>query len=182
MSQTDHTRIRVGDHELGLMGLRRAIEEIAGSHAFKTDEEVREALLERLGKENYIPGPAREDYGRAFIREFRKALGQPHEEVADSGLRIAVLGPGCSQCDRLEQLVIQALAEMNLPASVEHVSDAKEIAGYGFLKMPALVVNGKVLATGAVPSAKEIKGRLLALGAVPIKGPSSQNCLSARSP
>jgi small redox-active disulfide protein 2 len=153
----------VGDHELGIMGLKRALEEIAHSHASKTDAEVKEALLERLTSTNYIPNSARDDYGRAFVREFRKALGQPYEEIPDAGLRIAVLGPGCSQCNTLEQVVIQVLSELDLPASLEHVTDVKEIARYGFLKMPALVINGKIMATGTVPSAKKIKELLAAL-------------------
>jgi hypothetical protein len=49
-----------------------------------------------------------------------------------------------------------ALAEMGLPASVEHVIDIKEIANYGFVGTPALVINGKVVASGTVPTAKKV--------------------------
>ena len=157
MTQTDHTRIRVGDTDLGVMGLRRAIEEIASSYSSKSDAEVKDALLERLGKSNYIPTSARDDYGRAFVRAFRKALGQPYEDEADGGLRIAVLGPRCSLCDGLEQVVMQALIEMDLPAALEHVADEQEMARYGSLKLPALVVNGKIMASGAILSVKKIK-------------------------
>jgi small redox-active disulfide protein 2 len=153
----DHSRIRVGDHEVGLMGLKQAIEEIACTHSDKTDEEIRDALIERLSKKNYIPGSARNDYGKAFLREFRKFLGQPHEEAANDSLRIVVLGPGCSQCNRLEQTVMEVLNEIDLPASLEHVTDIKEMAKYGFVRTPALVVNGKIVATGTVPPLKKIK-------------------------
>jgi small redox-active disulfide protein 2 len=153
----DHSRIRIGEHEVGLIGLRRAIEEIAQSYANKTDEQVQDALTERLSKKNYIPSSARKDYGKAFVREFRKFLGQPHEEAVQSSLNILVLGPGCSQCNRLEQTVMQALNEMALPASVEHVTDIKEMARYGFIPTPALIINGKVVTKGTVPSVKKIK-------------------------
>lgn len=153
----DHSRIRVGDHEVGLIGLKQAIDEITKSHADKPDEEVQETLIERLSKKNYIPGSARREYGKAFVREFRKFLGQPYEEASEESLRIVVLGPGCFQCNGLEQTVMRVLNEMALPASLEHVTDIKQMAEYGFVRTPALVINGKIVAMGTVPSEKQIK-------------------------
>jgi hypothetical protein len=152
----DHIRIRVGDYEVGLMGLTRAMEEIAESHAERQDADVQEALLEKLSKKNYIPSSARRDYGTALVREFRKFKGQPYKDVEPKGLRIVVLGPGCSQCDRLEQTVMQVLTQMELPASLEHVTDIKEISKYGFVQTPALVINGIVVASGPAPSVKKV--------------------------
>ena len=139
------------------MGLKGAIEEVSRSHAGKTDEEIQQALLERLSRNNYIPSSARADYGRAFLREFRKSLGQPYEETETGGVSVVILGPGCSQCNRLEQLVMQVLSELALGASVEHVSDLKKIAEYGLVATPALVINGKIVARGTVPAARKIK-------------------------
>ncbi len=122
-----------------------------------TDGEVQDALLEKLSERNYIASCAVNEYREAFFREFRKFLGKPYEEALGTSLRIVVLGPGCAQCDRLEQTVKQALTEMSLPASVEHVTDIKEIARYGVATTPALVVNGKIVASGTVPSVTKIK-------------------------
>ncbi len=157
----EHSRIRVGDHEVGLIGLKQAIEEIVESFANKTEEEVRDALTEKLSQKNYIPSSARWDYGKAFIREFRKFLGQPYEEASDESLRIVVVGPGCYQCDCLEQSVMQVLTQLDLPASLEHVADIKETAKYGSVRIPALMINDQVVATGKVPSVKEIREWLL---------------------
>jgi small redox-active disulfide protein 2 len=161
MADDDLCRIRVGDHEVGLIGLKRTIEEIAPSYADKTDEEIQDILVGRLSKKNYIPNSANQDYGKAFVREFRKYLGQPYEEASGGSLRIVVLGPGCSQCNRLEETVMQVLNEMTLPASLEHVKDIKEIAKYGLVRTPALVLNEKVVASGSVPSEKRIKELLM---------------------
>jgi small redox-active disulfide protein 2 len=152
----DSSQIWVGEDKIGLRGLKEAIEEIAQSYADKTDEEIRDALLERLSEKNYIASCARKEYGEAFLREFRKFLGQPYEEALGTSLRIVVLGPGCSQCNRLEQTVKQSLTEMGLPASLEHVTDVKEMAKYGFVSTPALVINGTVVASGTVPTAKRV--------------------------
>ena len=153
----DSSQIWVGEDKVGLRGLKEAIEEIAQSYANKTDEEIKDALLERLSEKNYIASCARKEYGEAFLREFRKFLGQPYEEALGTSLRIVVLGPGCSQCNRLEQTVKQALTEMGLPASLEHVTDVKEMAKYGFVSTPALVINDKIVSRGTVPSVKNIK-------------------------
>ncbi len=163
MTSDDYTKIRVGDHDIGLIGLRQVLADIARSHGSKSHAEIQRVLLEKLSGKNYIPRSAREAYSKALVREFRKSLGQAGDGSEDSGpLRISVLGPGCSQCDRLEQTVMQVLSEMGLPASVEHVTDIKEIAKYGFIQTPALMINGKIVAKGLVPSAKKIREWLTA--------------------
>ncbi|HBD09770.1 MAG TPA: hypothetical protein DCZ69_16075, partial [Syntrophobacteraceae bacterium] len=102
-------------------------------------------MVERLSKDNYIPANVREDYGKAFVREFRKFLGQPYIEDTKAGLDVKVLGMGCAQCHRLTQTIMELLTELQLPAAVDHVMDIKEIAGFGVMGSPALVINGKVM-------------------------------------
>jgi small redox-active disulfide protein 2 len=164
MTQDDHSIIRVGEDRIGLRGLKSAMEEISQSPGDKTDEAISEALLKKLSEKNYIAASARKEYGRALVREFRKFLGQAVEDPVPKGLSIIVLGPGCAQCNRLEQLVKKVLTEMGLAAAVDHVTDLKEIATYGIVSTPALVVNGKIVARGTVPSAKKIKEWLTAAG------------------
>lgn len=161
MAEDDYSLIRVGEHQIGLRGMRSAIEEIAQSCGDKTDDEICLALLDKLSDRNYIAESARDEYCRALLMEFRKFLGQAVDEAVPGGLSIVVLGPGCSQCNRLEQLVKQVLTELQLGVSVDHVTDIKEIAKYGIVSTPALLVNGKIVARGTVPSAKKIKELLV---------------------
>jgi small redox-active disulfide protein 2 len=72
-------------------------------------------------------------------------------------MKIEVLGPGCTNCQKLEREVFNALAELNLVADVVKVTDLKQISSYGILMTPGLVVNGKVLCSGKVPGREEIK-------------------------
>lgn len=65
---------------------------------------------------------------------------------------IKVLGSGCANCDRLEQLVFNVLAELNADANVDKVTDFKQIVSYGVISTPALVINGQVKTAGMVPS------------------------------
>ncbi|MBN1842884.1 MAG: thioredoxin family protein [Deltaproteobacteria bacterium] len=71
-------------------------------------------------------------------------------------MEIKVLGPGCPNCERLEQEIYKVLGELNAGADVEHVRDLKEIASHGFVPTPGLVINGQLVSTGKVPSKAEI--------------------------
>jgi len=151
MSQDDIIQIKVDKHSVGIMGLKNVMEEMAGDYAERPDDETTAELLNRLSQKNYISNSAKESYGRAFLREFKKFTGKSYNEDVSEGLVIKVLGPGCNQCDRLEREVIEVLSEMNLSADVEHVRDIKEIGNYGVLGTPGLIINGKVMSVGKVP-------------------------------
>ena len=157
MSQDDVTQIKVNKQPVGLMGFQQIMEEMAEEFADSSDTEVLAELIRRVSKKNYIPDPAKEAYGRALLREFNKFLGRPYEEEASEGLEVKVLGPGCARCDKLEREVIEVMAEMKLAGAVEHVRDIKEIASYGVMGTPGLVLNGKVVSVGTVPSKAKIK-------------------------
>jgi small redox-active disulfide protein 2 len=71
-------------------------------------------------------------------------------------MRIQVLGPGCPKCHEAHTVVLEALAQAGLKDEVEKVSDFQEIAKLGVFSTPGLVVDGKVVCTGRVPSRKEV--------------------------
>jgi small redox-active disulfide protein 2 len=112
--------------------------------------------LDKLKPKNYIPGPALEEYKLAFLREFKKALGEPVSEE-QQGPVIKILGPGCPNCHRLEQLVLELLSEMHLAVDVEHVKDVGQIASFGVISMPALIINNQVKVMGQVPTREALK-------------------------
>ena len=77
-------------------------------------------------------------------------------------MNIKVLGPGCANCVRLEANVHQALEAAGITdAVVTKVTDYADIAAYGIMSTPGLVVDEKVLVSGRVPAASEV-GELLA--------------------
>ncbi|MHB8203709.1 MAG: thioredoxin family protein [Desulfomonilaceae bacterium] len=155
--QDDVVRIRVADFDVGVIGLKKTIEEIAESSSDRADEEIQAVLLDRLSRKNYIPGSARTDYGKAFIREFRKFIGLPYEENAGGPISVVVVGPGCAECNRLEQSVMVALNELGIPASLDHITDMKEASKYGFIATPGLIINGEIVSGGTVPQINKIK-------------------------
>ncbi len=72
-------------------------------------------------------------------------------------MEIKVLGTGCAKCKALEKSTIQAIEESGIEATVTKVEDFLEIMKLGVMTTPALVVDGKVLVKGRVPSVSEIK-------------------------
>ncbi len=75
-------------------------------------------------------------------------------------MEIKVLGPGCANCKRLEALVKEVALEKNLEATFQKVTDYKDIVSYGVMRTPGLVVDGKVVSYGRIPSKEEIAGWL----------------------
>jgi len=162
--QSDISQIKIGQHTHGLVGLKHAIEALSETHANQPDEAVAEELLRRLSKENYIPDNVQQKYGRAFAREFRKHLGQPFTEEKSEMLEIKVLGAGCAVCDGLENQIMEVLTEIGLAADLEHIRDADRIAEYKVKTTPALIINGKVMGAGGVPSKGKIHNWLKKFG------------------
>ena len=72
-------------------------------------------------------------------------------------MEIKILGTGCPKCKALEKATINALAELDIAANVSKVEDIMQIMNYGVVSTPALVIDGKVVVKGHVPSVKEIK-------------------------
>jgi quercetin dioxygenase-like cupin family protein len=163
-SQSDISQIKIGQHTYGIVGLKQALEALSETHAKQPDAAVAEELLRRLSKENYIPGKAQEKYGGAFVREFRKYLGQAFAEEKSELPEIKVLGAGCSVCDGLENQIMEALAETGLAADLEHIRDPDRIAEFKVKTTPALIINGKVMGSGAVPSKGQIQNWLEEFG------------------
>ncbi|GAA3865174.1 thioredoxin family protein [Tessaracoccus defluvii] len=77
-------------------------------------------------------------------------------------MKIKVLGPGCKNCINLEKNTRAALAELGMEADVEKVTDYGEIAGYGVMKTPGLVIDEEVVLSGKVASAAEVADLLRA--------------------
>ena len=111
----------------------------------------------KAAKKNYIPESIKEEYQKALFREFKKFLGEKVEEEKREFLEIAILGPGCYSCNKLEQDVMAVLSESGIQAGLNHISDPSLMAQYGILPTPALIINGKVKSKGTLPSKSMIK-------------------------
>ncbi len=76
-------------------------------------------------------------------------------------MQIKILGSGCAKCNRLEQLTREAVAELGIEASFEHVREMDQIMAYPVMTTPALVVDEVVKVSGRIPSKDELLGWLL---------------------
>lgn len=77
-------------------------------------------------------------------------------------LNIKVLGPGCANCKRLEQMTRREVEKLGLEANIEKVTDYGQIMAYGIISTPGLVINEEVVAYGRIPSNQEVTDWLIA--------------------
>lgn len=71
-------------------------------------------------------------------------------------LTIKVLGSGCANCKRVEQIVHKVVQEMTLEAEVIKVTEYPEIMKYNIMSTPGLVINEKIVSTGRIPTPAEV--------------------------
>jgi small redox-active disulfide protein 2 len=71
-------------------------------------------------------------------------------------LTIKILGSGCANCKRLEQIARKVVEEMSIEADVVKVTDYQDIMTYNVLSTPGLVVNEKLVSSGRIPTPAEV--------------------------
>ena len=76
---------------------------------------------------------------------------------------IKILGSGCNNCANLEKAAREAVATLGIDATFEKVTDYGQIAGYGIMRTPGLVVDEEVVISGRVPTADQVRDILAPL-------------------
>jgi small redox-active disulfide protein 2 len=78
------------------------------------------------------------------------------QTAKNKGAAVKILGTGCAKCNELEAATREALTELGMDANIDHITDFTQIAAYGVMTTPALVVDGKVVAFGKVLKKDEV--------------------------
>ncbi|MCK6387638.1 thioredoxin family protein [Zoogloea sp.] len=71
-------------------------------------------------------------------------------------LSIKVLGPGCANCRKLEEVAREAVASLGVDAEISKVTDMQQIIAYDVLKTPGLVINEKLVSSGRIPTPQTV--------------------------
>ena len=71
-------------------------------------------------------------------------------------LNIKVLGPGCANCRKLEEIAREAVASLGVEAEISKVTDMQQIIAYDVLKTPGLVINEKLVSSGRIPTPQTV--------------------------
>lgn len=71
-------------------------------------------------------------------------------------MKIRILGSGCTNCHKTEEIAKQAATQLGINAQVELVTDMQTIMRYGVMNTPGVVINDKVVSTGRVPALSQM--------------------------
>ncbi len=156
MEEKDYRLVPVGNTQVGLLGLKEIFEEFRSQRG-APESELKQLLVERAGKTNYIPSSVKAEYEKTLFREFKKFLGEKVEEEKREFIEVILLGLGCFSCHQLEKDIMAVLSETGMKASFNFVTDPSLMSQFGILPMPALIINGKVKSKGTVPPKSMIK-------------------------
>ena len=78
------------------------------------------------------------------------------QAAKSEGASVKVLGSGCAKCNQLEAATKAALEQLSMNTTIDHVTDFSQIATYGVMTTPALVIDGKVVSYGKVLKTEEV--------------------------
>lgn len=87
----------------------------------------------------------------------------PAQASGPGGARVKILGSGCAKCNQLEARTLEALKQLGMDTAIDHITDFAQIAAYGVMTTPALVVDGKVVSFGKVLKTDEVAALLKAV-------------------
>lgn len=156
MEEKDYRLVLIGNTQVGLIGIKAIFDELK-SEKGKPESQLKEILVEKAGRKNYIPRSVKEEYEKALFKEYQKFLGKKVEEERGEYLEILILGQGCYSCNKLEQDILALLSETKIQASLNHITDPALISQYGRVAMPALIINGEIKSQGTLPLTSTIK-------------------------
>jgi len=156
MNNQDEKMVYIGKGKINIIGLKEIFEE-AKKKSFTNESELKDFLLKKVEEKNYVAESAEQEYRDSIYHEFRVYTGELKERKITGLIEIKILGKGCASCNRLEELTKEILFESGIAADVEHIRDLAEIARYGLISTPALIINRKVKASGRLPAKKDIE-------------------------
>ncbi len=155
------TIISIEGIKIGLIGLGDVFDNVKKMN-LSDESELKNQLLEQVRVQNYVPDSRADDYAQTLLREYKKFAGLPVEKVVEKAAfpTIRILGPGCPACENMEKDVRAILSELNIAADVDHVRDVNQIAEYGMVRTPSLVINDQIILNGRSLPKSQLKKML----------------------
>ena len=108
----------------------------------------------------FSPKPCKCSYGDAYVIPAAETDKESSSTAIGSGdgiKEIKVLGPGCAKCKSTYAVVEKVVKESGIDVQLTKVDDIEEIMHYNIMTTPAVVIDGKVVLKGKVPSESEVK-------------------------
>ncbi|MDD2432018.1 MAG: thioredoxin family protein [Firmicutes bacterium] len=78
------------------------------------------------------------------------------ENAKMEGASVKILGSGCAKCNQLEAATRDALEQLGMDTTIDHITDFSQIGAYGVMTTPALVIDGKVVSYGKTLKVEDV--------------------------
>lgn len=145
--------IKIGNVTIGLMGLdtslNKALAEKMNANA------ATDFIYDMIEEQNYIPNGMIKQYKEAIKREYQKLQGIKDED--NKGLIIRIFGTGCTVCNTIHAMVIDAMMREGIAADIEMIHDPDEIGRHGVMSTPAIMINGQIKVSGRQPTPAQLQ-------------------------
>lgn len=96
-------QIKIGKHQTGIVGFDEVLKETVEECQGFSDEEIGARMIEKLAGKNYIPSNVTSLYASAFLREYKKFMGEAVQEAPLENVEIKILGGGCGDQTTVER-------------------------------------------------------------------------------
>ncbi len=147
-------QLKVGRAAVGIIGLDVALNRVLADPELNEAAAAKQVFAE-IREKNYIPPGMEEAYCEAIEKEVARLRAGRAARSGD--LVIRILGPGCTACNNLQKVVLEAMARMGAAADIFQIHDPDEIGRFGVTRTPALVINGKIKSAGIHPSPAQVE-------------------------
>ncbi len=154
-------KMDINGKQVGIMDLEDIFREAASS-GLKDAEQLKDLILEKVKAKNYVPSSQEKKYREDLYEEYRVSIGELKERARTStAVEVRLYGASCSQCEKLNAMVLETLSRAGIPVDYQYITDTAEAARAGIISPPALTVSGALVVFGQVPSGNQLEKALL---------------------
>ncbi len=145
--------------KIGIVGLNAAFSTVLSNSEPVENMSVKELarkIFNLIETKNYIPSGYKDDYILAISDALNGLVNKDaREKYVDNRqkiLEIKIFGKDCMTCSNLEQTVRDVLEQFKIACDINVITDYDEIWRHGVFSVPAIMINGRLMSSGRLPS------------------------------
>lgn len=150
-------KINIKGKQVGIVDLEETFLEVRAA-GLKDTEQLKDLIFEKVKAKNYVPSSQEKAYREDLYEEYLVSIGElKARSRTGTAIEVRLYGSSCSQCEKLNSMVMETLSRAGVMVDYQYITDMKEIARSGIISTPALTVSGAVVVLGQVPAASQLE-------------------------